>query len=110
MKKDRFDLFAKISLWITAYYFFSNLLVLPMWWGTATFSIFRGVLLIPFYIDVFTWHIFGIFSLVAFIIKIIMWAKRGELLKKKAIINLILHLVFTVAAFGEIWRIFENSF
>lgn len=110
MKKDRFDLFVKISLWITAYYFFSNLIIIPLWWGTAVFDFFGYLIEIPFTIDLFTWHIFGVFSLVAFIIKIIMWAKRGELFKKKAIINLILHLVFTVAAFGEIWWIFENSF
>lgn len=110
MKKDRFDLFAKISLWITAYYFFSNLLILPVWWDFEIFQFFIDLLNLLFFIDIFTWHIFGVFSLVAFIIKIIIWAKRGELFKKKAIINLILHLVFTVAAFGEIWWIFENSF
>lgn len=110
MKKDRFKLFAKISLWITAFYFISNFFILPLWWGTPKFNIFYGILLIPFYIDLFTWHIFGVFSVAAFIVKIIMWAKRGELFKKNSIVNLILHLLFTVAAFGEIWWIFENSF
>lgn len=110
MKKDRFDLFAKISLCITAYYFFSSFLILPAWWDFEIFQFFSDLMQVPFYIDIFTWHIFGAFSLVAFIIKIIMWVKRGELFKKKAIINLILHLIFTVAAFGEIWWIFENSF
>ncbi len=110
MKKDRFELFAKISLWITAFYFISNFLVLPLWWGTPTFNIFYGILLIPVYIDLFTWHIFGVFSLISFIVKIAIWADRKELLKKDALVNLSLHLVFTVAAFGEIWWIFENSF
>ena len=110
MKKDRFELFAKISLWITAYYFVSNFLLLPLWWEAPTFNIFHGVFLIPFYIDVFTWHIFGIFSLAAFIIKIIIWAKKKKLLKKNSLVNLFMHLIFTVAAFGEIWWIFENSF
>ncbi len=110
MKKDRFELFAKISLWITAYYFISNFLVLPLWWGTPTFNLFHGILLIPVYIDLFTWHIFGVFSVVAFIVKIIMWAKRGELFRKRALINLILHLLFTVIALGEIWWILAESF
>ncbi|MBE6775740.1 MAG: hypothetical protein E7543_06065 [Ruminococcaceae bacterium] len=110
MKKDRFELFSKISLWITTYYFISNLFVLPLWWGTPIFNIFHGVFLIPFYIDLFTWHIFGVFSVVAFIVKITVWVKRGELFKKNSIRNLILHIFYTVAAFGEIWWIFENSF
>ena len=110
MKKDRFDLFAKISLWITAYYFFSNLISIPLWWGTAISDFFGYLIEIPFTIDLFTWHIFGVFSLVAFIIKMVIWAKRKELVKKKAIVNLVLHILFTVAAFGEIWWIFENSF
>ena len=110
MKKDRFELFAKISLWITEYYFFSNLLTIPLWWEIPKPDFINRLILIPFYIDLFTWHIFGIFSLVAFIVKIIMWAKRGELFKKNSILNIILHLLFTVAAFGEIWWILAESF
>ena len=110
MKKDRFELFAKISLWITAYYFFSNLISIPLWWGTAISDIFGYLIEIPFTIDLFTWHIFGVFSIASFIIKTVIWAKRKELLNKNSLINLILHILFTVAAFGEIWWIFENSF
>ncbi len=110
MKKDRFELFSKISLWITAYYFISNLLILPIWWDFEIFHFFSELMMVPFYTDLFTWHIFGGFSLVTFIVKIIIWVKRGELFKKNSIINLTLHLFFTVAAFGEIWWIFENSF
>ncbi len=110
MKKDRFELFSKISLWITAFYFLSNILVLPVWWDFEIFHFFRKITLMPFYIDLFTWHIFGIFSLVAFVVKIVIWMKRGELLKKNSIVNLILHLLFTVVAFGEIWWIFAKSF
>ena len=110
MKKDRFDLFAKISLWITAYYFFSNLLILPVWWDFEIFNFFDKILMFPFYIDLFTWHIFAVFSVVAFIVKITVWAKRGELFKKNSLINLGLHIFYTIAAFGEIWWMFENSF
>ena len=110
MKKDRFELFAKISLWITGYYFFSNLLILPVWWDSEIFNYFVKILRFPFYTDLFTWHIFGVFSLLAFIIKTVIWAKRKEFLKKNSLINLILHLLFTLTAFGEIWWIFENSF
>ncbi len=110
MKKERFELFAKISLWITAYYFFSNLLILPVWWDFEIFQFFSEIMMIPFYTDLFTWHIFGVFSLITFTVKIVVWAKKRELLKKNSLINLILHLIFTVVAFGEIWWIFENSF
>ena len=110
MKKDRFDLFAKISLWITAYYFFSNLISIPLWWGTAISDFFGYLIEIPFYIDLFTWHIFGIFSVISLIVKIAIYADRKVIFGKDALINLGLHIFYTVAAFGEIWWIFENSF
>ena len=110
MKKDRFELFAKISLWITGYYFASNLFVLPVWWDSEIFHFFSEILIVPFYIDLFTWHIFGVFSVISLIVKTVMWTKRKELSEKKSLINLVLHIFYTVAAFGEIWWIFEKSF
>ncbi len=110
MKKDRFDLFAKISLWITAYYFFSNFLILPVWWDFEIFNFFDKILMFPFYTDLFTWHIFGVFSLISLIVKIAIYADRKVIFGKDALINLGLHIFYTIAAFGEIWWIFENSF
>ena len=110
MKKDRFELFAKISLWITGYYFFSNLISIPLWWGTSISDFFGYLIEIPFTIDLFTWHIFGVFSVISLIVKIAIYADRKVLCGRNALINLGLHIFYTVAAFGEIWWIFEKSF
>ncbi len=106
MKKDRFEQFAQISLGITALYFILGLLLIIF--GRAEFDFLEPVWSLLFYIPLFTWHIFGIFSIISLIVKIAIWADRKALSGKDALINLVLHLFFTVATFGEMWWLFEN--
>ncbi len=106
MKKDRFKQFADISLGVTVFYFILGLLLIVF--GRAEFDFLESVWSLLFYIPLFTWHIFGIFSIISLIVKIAIWADRKVFSEKGTLINLALHIVFTVGAFGEMWWLFEN--
>ena len=109
MKMDEFVWFARISLAMTAYYCFANLiLVFPNSLLEIKFiDSFAGVQIL---IDMISWHLFAVLSLITFIIKIVVWANEKVLTKNDVLINLILHFIFTVVALGEIYYILGTGF
>ena len=109
MKKDEFVWFARISLAMTAYYCFANLIIV---FPNSLLEIkfidsFAGVQIL---IDMISWHLFAVLSLITFIIKIVVWANEKVLTKKDVLINLMLHFIFTVVALGEIYYILGTGF
>ncbi len=109
MASKRYDLFSKISLGITAFYFIVSSFILIMWgprFDGFPFSIFN------FFSDIIivTWMGYVPFAVISWFVKIIVCAKDKLLFGKRQLINHSLHFVFMSVSFFEIYWILIHSF
>ncbi len=103
MKNKGYKFFSVISLLIPAFYCVVNLLtVLLLNIPISENDIALGIVGSVFSLDIFTWLIYGIFAIVTLIIK--------YLKDKKYNTNTILHIVFMLISFVEIYHIVANAF
>lgn len=103
MKK--YNVFANISLGITALYCILNLIAVV----EISFSLSQIISPYALTLDVFTWLIYAIFAVLTFVFKVVYTAKnkKEKLLGNK---NLILHFIFTVLSFIGICYMFNVAF
>lgn len=99
MKNKGYKIFSAISLFVPVLYFISNsIVILLLDVSPANKSIINTV----FAVDVLTWHIYGIFAIATLIIKYIK--------DKKYNANTILHAIFMIISFIEIYYLIARGF
>lgn len=103
MKNKAYKVFSVVSLLIPAFYCIANLLmILLLKMSISENDIALGIVGFIFSLDVVTWHIYGIFAIATLIIK--------YLKDKKYNANTILHIIFTIVSFVEIYYIISRGF
>ena len=103
--ESKYKSLSSASLFIVALYCLFNSLLVLIWLNTrGTLSAFATVL---FTVDLFTWHIYGLFAIITFIIKV---SGRKEFRFKGLDRNIILHFIFMVVSFLEIYHMMQNAF
>ncbi len=110
MVSKRYDLFSKISLGITAFYFIISNCILIMW--GPRFNYFPFYMLMDLFADIIivTWMGYVPFAVISWFVKIIICAKEKILFQKKQLINHSLHFVLMSISFFEIYWILIHSF
>lgn len=100
-----FKRFSVISLGVVVVYFLLNGLLVLEWLNMqGTLSLFADVV---FFIDLFTWHIYGLFAIISFIVKA---CSVNKYRSKGLSLNVVLHFIFTIASFFEIYHMIQNAF
>ncbi len=103
--ESKYKSLSSASLFIVALYCLFNSLLVLIWLNTrGTLSAFATVL---FTVDLFTWHIYVLFALITFIIKV---SGRKYFSFKGLDRNIILHFIFMVVSFLEIYHMMQNAF
>lgn len=109
----RHRIFFIISLLIVTFYFLGNRVVVLGWgpiFSGHALEIYSAVSDVVLFIDLTTWHIYGLFAIISLVIKIVFLWERKINCNALQIINLILHLTFSLISFYDIWFTFKNGF
>ncbi|MBO5944254.1 MAG: hypothetical protein J6Q50_03035 [Clostridia bacterium] len=103
MKNKAYKFFSVVSLIIPILYCVANLLtILLLNMPISENDIALGIVGSVFSLDVVTWHIYGIFAIATLIIKYLKDNKYNA--------NTILHAIFMVVSFAEIYYIITRAF
>lgn len=106
----KYKIFSNISLIIVGFYCLMNAVMMLGWGPRFDSEIYFFITDAVLFIDLWTWHIYGLFAIISLIIKVFMLCKKKLAFNTSSIINIILHFLFSVVSFFEIYWIFENSF
>ena len=103
--KSKLKVLSALSFFIVTLYFLLNTVLLLEWLNMqGTLSAFANVV---FTVDCFTWHIYGVIAIAGFISRVASIDKNCD---KRAIIYAILHFVFMIVSFFEIYHLMQNAF
>ncbi len=103
--KSKLKVLSAFSFFIVTLYFLLNTILLLEWLNMqGTLSAFATTV---FTVDCFTWHIYGVIAIVGFILRVASIDKNRD---KRAIIYAILHFVFMIVSFFEIFHMMQNAF
>ena len=103
--KTKYKSISALSFFIVTVYFLLNTALVIEWLNMqGTLSAFATAV---FTVDCFTWHIYGVIAIVGFISRV---ASIDSNRDKRAIIYAILHFVFMIVSFFEIFHMMQNAF
>ena len=103
--KTKYKIISALSFFIVTVYFLLNTALVIEWLNMqGTLSAFATAV---FTVDCFTWHIYGVIAIVGFISRVASIDKNRD---KRAIIYAILHFVFMIVSFFEIYHLMQNAF
>ena len=103
--KNKYKSISALSFFIVTVYFLLNTALVIEWLNMqGTLSAFATAV---FTVDCFTWHIYGVIAIVGFISRVASIDKNCD---KRAIIYAILHFVFMIVSFFEIFHMMQNAF
>ncbi len=114
MENKKYKIFSIITLVVLGIYAALNIFAVGycfyMWNKEVTDSIFDGIIVAIQVIDIYSVFILPIFSVLTFLKKVFYLKKQTTVRDKKHIIDIILHILFSVLSFGGIVFIIINSF
>ena len=103
--KTKYKSISALSFFIVTVYFLLNTALVIEWLNMqGTLSAFATAV---FTVDCFTWHIYGVIAIVGFMLRIFMDYKSRSARSKTYIV---LHFVFMIVSFFEIFHMMQNAF
>lgn len=103
--KNKYKSLSSFSFFIVTIYFLFNTVLMLEWLNMqGTLSAFANVV---FTVDCYTWHIYGIIAIVGFMLRFFIDYKIQSVRSKA---YTVLHLVFMLVSFFEIFHLMQNAF
>ena len=104
--KTKYKSISALSFFIVTVYFLLNTALVIEWLNMqGTLSVFATAV---FTVDCFTWHIYGVIAIVGFILRTFTDDYKSHSARSKTYI--VLHFVFMIVSFFEIFHMMQNAF